>query len=83
MSFLSIFLFWCFFLGRAIGGLAAKVLGSKENEDITASGESSSAKRDSMGRKSFFGTTSAAPSTPKASDANGSNEADSDDDVVA
>jgi hypothetical protein len=61
-------------LGRAIGGFAAKVLGSKENEEST---EGTSAKRDSLGRKSFFGSTAAAPTTPKPSD-----EIDSDDEIA-
>merc|ERR1719456_566347 len=64
-------------VGRAIGGLAAKVLGSKENEEST---ESTSAKRDSTGRKSFFGSSSAAPSTPKSSAPHG-DDVDSDDEV--
>jgi serine/threonine protein kinase len=61
-------------VGRAIGGFAAKVLGSKENEEST---EGTSAKRDSLGRKSFFGSTAAAPTTPKPSD-----EIDSDDEIA-
>jgi hypothetical protein len=60
-------------LGRAIGGFAAKVLGSKENEEIT---DGASGKRDSMGRKSFFGSTAAAPATPKALE-----DIDSDDEI--
>jgi serine/threonine protein kinase len=60
-------------VGRAIGGFAAKVLGSKENEEIT---DGASGKRDSMGRKSFFGSTAAAPATPKALE-----DIDSDDEI--